>query len=212
MEKINWMDFKTNTNPILDSYRSLRTNLQKLTKGDSGCVLEMTSAVPNATQGEVVAGLAIVLAQGGSKTLVIDSQQNAPAQHILFDIPNKGITDAITTGTGIETYVQPCVEQENLFVLPVGSVAQNAGELMCSESVRQFISDSRTAYDYVLVDMPSVSDSSDTVAFATQTDGVLLVVTSREDHLNELLGAKNKLIQAGATILGCILNKVKVTA
>ena len=85
-------------------------------------------------------------------------------------------------------------------MLPVGSVAQNAGELMCSESVRQFISDSRTVYDYVLVDMPSVSDSSDTVAFATQTDGVLLVVT------------KNKLIQAGAAILGCILNKVKVTA
>ena len=74
MEKLNWLEFKTSANPILDSYRNLRTNLQKLTAGDSGRVLEMTSAVPNATQSEVVAGVAIVLAQGGSKTLVIDSQ------------------------------------------------------------------------------------------------------------------------------------------
>lgn len=208
MEKLNWLDFKTNTNPILDSYRSLRINLQKLTAGRCGTVLELTSAIPNATQSEVVAGLAIVLAQGGSKTLVIDGNCNTPAQNVLFDIPNEGIAEALAANAGLDTYVRPCMEQENLFILPAGTASQNNGELLSSEPVQQFLAGSRSVYDYVLVDVASVAGSADAVTFASNVDGVLLAVTSHSDHLNELVEAKNKLQQAGATIMGCILTKL----
>ena len=212
MEKLNWLDFKTNTNPILDSYRNLRANLQKLTEGRSGIVLEVTSAVTNADQSTVIAGLAIVLAQGGGKVLIIDGNLTAPAQHILFNVPNQGLTDAISAGEMLENYVQCCMEQDNLFVLPVGTSTQNTGEFMFSATLQQFIAENRMSYDYILVEVASVSDRADAMSFAPKAEGVLLVITSGEDHLNELLEAKDRLEQAGANILGCILNKAKDNA
>ena len=211
MEKLNWMDFKDSTNPIVDSYRGLRINLQKQISEKKGNILILTSAARNAEQSTIVAGLAIVLAQSGSKTLVIDCNQLAQAQHVLFDIPNQGITDAIVAGTTLNNYVQPCAEQDNLFILPFGSAAQGIGFFLHSETMQQFIADNRALYDYILVDVTAVASSADAVTLAPKTDGVLLVVGSGVDHLNELLEAKVKLKQAGGRVLGCILSEVKVT-
>ena len=210
MEKINWLDFKGEKNSILEAYRTICANLQA-TAGDNVKVIEITSPTAHTDKSTVVAGLAITMAQAGKKVLVIDGDYFAPAQHVLFDLPNSGLTDGIASGKDLHALCQCCMEQENLNVLTNGMAKPVMGVLLETEAVQQFLTAACTEYDYVLVDMPSAETSADVLVTAPKTDGVLLIVTSGEDKLNALTETKAKLEKAGAKVLGCILDKAKVS-
>lgn len=209
MEKINWLDFKGEKNPITESYRTICTNLQAAVD-DTVKVIEITSPTANTDKSTVVAGLAITIAQAGKKVLVIDGDYFAPAQHVLFDLPNNGLTDGVASGADLYALCQHCMELENLNVLTNGTAKPVTGGLLETEAVQQFLTTARNEYDYILIDMPSAETSADALVTAPKTDGVLLVVTCGEDKLNALTETKTKLEKAGAKVLGCIVDKVKV--
>lgn len=209
MEEINWLDFKGEKNSISEAYRTICANLQA-TAGDTVKVIDITSPTANTDKSAVTSGLAITMAQVGKKVLVIDGDYSAPAQHVLFNLPNNGLSDGIAVGTDLHALCQHCMELENLNVLTNGTAKPIAGGLLETETVQQFLTDARDEYDYILIDMPSVETSVDILVTAPKTDGVLLVVTSGEDKLNALTETKIKLEKAGAKVLGCILDKAKV--
>ena len=53
----------------------------------------------------------------------------------------------------------------------------------------------------------SVDSVYDAIALGTQTDGVMLMLTNKRDKVEQAQKAKEMFIQAGVTILGCILDK-----
>lgn len=207
MEKINWLNYKGEANPILEAFRTIRTNLLN-THLDSGIkLIEFTGASAVKQKSEVVAGIAIVLAQAGKKVLIIDGNISEPVQHILFGLSNQGITDCIVTGIDLHNKIQHCVEQEHLDILTSGNTLQGNGEILLEEEMQQFLCVAREEYDYILLDMPSLETVADAATISHCVDGVVLIMNSRNDKVNELRDAKRKLEKAGATLLGCILNK-----
>lgn len=208
MEKINWLDFKGEKNPISEAYRTICANLQA-TAGDTVKVIAITSPTANTDKSTVATGLAITLVQAGKKVLVIDGDSSAPAQHILFNLPNNGLADGIASGVDLHTLCQHCMELENLNVLTNGNAKPVTSGVLETDAVQQFLAVARNEHDYILIDMPSTETSADVLVTAPKTDGVLLVVTSGEDKLNALTETKSKLEKAGAIVLGCVLDKTK---
>ena len=209
MEKINWPDFKEKSNKFSEAYRAIRSNLLAAITGREIQLIEITSPKANEDKSTVIAGLSIVLAQSGKKVLLVDYNFSAPMQHILFEIPNRGITNCLSAGESLRTGVQHCSQQEKLDILTSGSDSPSFKEIQKSEVVKDFLVTVRKEYEFILLDVPSLETAVDAMVIAPETDGVLLVVTSGVDRLNDLIDTKTKLEQAGATVLGCVLGKVK---
>ena len=100
MEKINLTAYKDPKSPISEAYRTIRTNIQFAGVDKPMQVIVVTSAIPHEGKSTVIASLAIVLAQAGKKTLLMDCDFRNPTQHKLFGLENKGTTNYVATVDG----------------------------------------------------------------------------------------------------------------
>lgn len=211
MEKINLTAYNDPKSPISEAYRSIRTNLQFIGIDREVKIIEVTSSVPNEGKSTTIASLAIVMAQSGKKTLLVDCDFRNPTQHKLFGLRNKGFSNCISAGGDFHAFIQQ-IDQENLDILTSGPVAPNPSEILMSNRMLEFLEEVRNSYDYVLIDTPPVMPVTDAAVLSTRTDGVILVIESGADKPELLKAAKERLDQAGAKMLGCILNKVPFSA
>ena len=211
IKQIDLTAFTDAKNPVTEAYRTIRTNLRFSGVDKEMKIVEVTSAVPNEGKSTVMASLAIVMAQAGKKVLLVDCDFRNPTQHKLFGLPNKGVSNCIATGGDFHEIIQR-VNQENLDILTSGPVAPNPSEILMSNRMQAFLDTAREEYDYILVDTPPIMPVTDAAVLSSKTDGVMLVIASGEDKPDLVHAAKTRLEQAGANIIGCVLNKVKVGA
>lgn len=209
IKKIDLTAFNDAKSPVTEAYRTIRTNLSFSGVDKQMKIVEVTSAVPNEGKSTVLASLAIVMAQAGKKVLLVDCDFRNPTQHKLFGLPNKGVSNCIATGGDFHEIIQH-IDQENIDILTSGPVAPNPSEILMSNRMQDFLNTAREEYDYVLIDTPPVMPVTDSAVLSSKTDGVMLVIASGEDKPELVKAAKTRLEQAGANIIGCILNKVKV--
>ncbi|MBR1511239.1 MAG: CpsD/CapB family tyrosine-protein kinase, partial [Acidaminococcaceae bacterium] len=211
VRKINLLAFKDPKSPVAEAYRTIRTNLQFSGVDKEMKVVEVTSAVPNEGKSTVMASLAVVLAQARKKVLLMDCDFRNPTQHKLFGLHNRGLTNFMANGDDYTPFIQR-VEQEKLDILVSGPVAPNPSEMLMSNKMQDLLDRARTEYDYVLIDTPPIMPVTDAAVLGAKVDGVMMVVASGQDKPELVQAAKNRLVQGGANILGCILNKVQVDA
>jgi capsular exopolysaccharide synthesis family protein len=207
MEEINLIAQYDAKSPIAEAYKAIRTNLQFASVGTAARVITFTSATPEEGKSTTISNVALTMAQDGKKTLLIDADMRKPVQHRIFGIPNQGLSNCIAMDVSWEDTVQHDVVPR-LDVLTSGPVPPNPSELLGSARMQQIVSQVRTQYDYVLIDMPPVLAVTDAVVMASKADGVVFVVKSGSISPEEAKMAKTKLEQGGAHILGVVLNEV----
>ena len=211
MEKVSLVAFQDPKSPVSEAYRTIRTNLQFSGVDKELKIVEITSSVPNEGKSTVIASLAIVMAQAGKKVLLLDCDFRNPTQHKLFSVTNKGMTNYMANGSDYHVFLHQ-VGLDNLYLFPGGPVAPNPSEILMSNKMQFFLDTARAEYDFILIDTPPVMPVTDAAALCTKTDGVMLVVASGVDRPEIVQTAKVRLEQAGAHMLGCILNKVRVSS
>lgn len=92
---------------------------------------------------------------------------------------------------------------KNLSIIPSGKKKVMIGEVLLEKLLREV----KEAYDYVIVDSPSLGEVSDGIVIGKLCDGVLLVVEPEIVPEKKLLGVKEELERSGCKILGVVLNK-----
>jgi Mrp family chromosome partitioning ATPase len=65
----------------------------------------------------------------------------------------------------------------------------------------------RWNFDYVLIDCPSVSESSDATTLASLVDGVAVVVAAGQTRREQIRRTQKVIEQAGGNFLGFVLNQ-----
>lgn len=189
-----------------EAYRALRSSLQFLSKGRKLGRLAITSAAQGEGKSTTTADLAIALAQGGKKVLLVDADLRRPVVHKYFDHPASPGLSEVLRG---EAKAEDCVLQspvENLSIVTAGATVKNPGDLLASKEL-QAISDVWTQeFDHILFDVPPVLAVADASAFLHELDGIFLLC--RSDLLPEPVveQATRRLKLSGAPLLGAILN------
>jgi capsular exopolysaccharide synthesis family protein len=187
-----------------ESYRHIRTNIQFNKQDRSMRTLLVTS--PGAGDGKSVtaANLAIVMAQAGQSTLLIDTDLRRPQVHKLFGMyRSPGLTEALE-GSLKERIQDPGVE--NLSVLPAGANGQNPSELLNSSKFRDVIEELRGHFDTIILDTPPVLAVTDAALLSPQCDASLCVVRAGATTEPELDRAMQVLEDVGANVMGAIFN------
>ncbi len=171
-------------------------------------VIGVTSATAAEGQEEAAASLAVVMAKTGAKTLLLDCDLRAPVLHEVFHLPNLGLTECLAGAADYHAFVQS-VAGTGLDMITSGAAAIHAGELLAGRPMQELLDAVREEYEYIFLNTPPVLASSDALSAASKADGVILVIACGKNEAKVIHKAKVTLEQAGASLLGCILNNTK---
>jgi non-specific protein-tyrosine kinase len=198
--------------PIAEAFRSLRTNIQFANPGKQVRSLLITSAGPTEGKTLMAANLAVSLARGGSRVILVDTDLRKPRLHRLFEVPKEpGFTNLVIDQNGdCEDYLKP-TSVENLRVLACGTVPPNPAELLGSPRAAQVMEELKEHGDVVVYDSPPAATVTDAVVLGSRVDAVLQVVLAGVTRRDLVLRGKAVLEKVGAHILGPVLNRVSLS-
>jgi succinoglycan biosynthesis transport protein ExoP len=195
--------------PIVEAFRSLRTNIQFAGVDQPIRTLLVSSAGPSEGKSTVAANLAVVMAQAGLKVVLVDCDLRRPTMHEQFELPNRaGLTDVMLQDPSQWNGVMQPTGVNNLSVVLSGSLPPNPSELLSSKRMHQFLAHLHQAYDMVIIDAPPLLPVTDALVLAPLTDGVVLVIDYGSTRIGEALQGKTQLDQSGARLLGVVMNKI----
>ena len=191
-----------------ESYRVLRANLFYSVSDISPRVIAITSPNPREGKSTTCANLAVVLAQAGKRTLLVDGDLRKPEVHKLFGLRN--VYGLMNVLTGEQDLQAACHEPlKYLKVLTVGPIPLNPAEVLSSQLFADFLDQARQQFDYVLVDTPPVQTLSDPAIVASLADGTFLVVDARKTRKRSVRQAMDRLGAVGASVIGTVFNNAK---
>jgi capsular exopolysaccharide synthesis family protein len=198
--------------PITEAFRALRTNIQFASPGNPVRSLLVTSAGPSEGKTSVAANLAVIVAQGGKRVILVDTDLRRPRIHRLFEMKNSpGFTDLlIDEGDGVEGYIK-ATDVENLEVVTSGPLPRNPAELLGSERAARVMELLGRRADVVIYDSPPAATVTDAVVMASRVDAVVQVVQAGGPRRDVVLRAKALLEKVGARLLGPVLNQVNLS-
>ncbi len=199
------------SDPISESYRSLRTAIQYSRIDKPIKTLLIASALPKEGKSTTVANIAITMAKAGLKTLLIDADLRRPVQHRLFNCDRKpGLMEHLKNEIDLNTAVRKTFV-ENLFLLPTGSLPPNPAEVLGSETMKATLEIFKASFDFVIFDSPPIVAVTDGAILSKLTDGVVFVTLANKTELDVLEKAYATLRQVKADIIGFVLNEFDVT-
>jgi len=193
--------------PAAEAYRTLRTNLYFSSLDRALETLLVTSAAPGDGKSTTLGNLAVTMAQGEKRTILVDADLRRPALHKLFGVSNsQGLTTMIVDESALAE--PPLVETgvENLWLLPSGPLPPNPAEILGSRRLEDIIAALKTRADVILFDAPPVVAVTDAVVLGTKVDGVLLVFCSGKTRREHALRAKEMLERVQVRLVGAVLN------
>ncbi|MBA3925601.1 CpsD/CapB family tyrosine-protein kinase [Listeria rustica] len=191
-----------------EELKMIRTNIGFINKDIK--TMMFTSYSPAEGKSTLIGVMAEVFAQQGKKVLIIDADFRRPTQNKKFKLLNQA---------GLSTYLQRGVDEsweglvqdtlfKDVYLLPAGPIPPNPTELADSDKFKEMLEQAKEIFDLVLIDAPPAG-ISDTKILSSRAEGVVFIVEDNRVKKAQFQNALEVLEQAGANILGIVLNKVK---
>ena len=141
--------------------------------------------------------------------LLVDANLRTPMLHNFFKTASfKGMSELIDI-RGEKNFHFKKVSDKELYLFPCGVKRATSGAYFESRRFEEFLSNVRNSFDYAIFDSAPVIGFTDTQALCSKVDGVILVITYDRTRRQVALRAKKELEDAGANILGVVINRRK---
>jgi capsular exopolysaccharide synthesis family protein len=192
-----------------EAFRALRTALVASSGADATRLIAVTSTQPLEGKTTTAVNIALALAIGGARVLLIDADMRRPSLHKAMRLPNdRGLAELLTGKSRMREVVQRCGDP-NLLVIPAGHTPSNPSELLASDRMRAFLHQLTTGpFDWVIIDTPPVLAVTDAVILAPLVHAVSFVVGAEMTRWR-LAERAIETLQAGhPRAITAILNRV----
>ena len=196
--------------PVSEAFRGLRTAVLFSASSDRELkTIMVTSSGPSEGKTTTAVNLAVTMAQGGKRVLLVDSDLRKPSLHKIFGISEMVGASNLLVDQSMD--VREAIHEtgiENLDVITCGPIPPNPSELLGSRRMKEIIERLHTDYDRVIFDTPPVMSVTDANVLGRMVEGVVLVVNSKISARKAVLGSKRALMEVGANVIGIALNQV----
>ena len=213
----------------IEAFRMLRTSLVWSEGGEQLKTLVVTSAAPGEGKTMTSANLAVTFAHDGMQVLLVDCDIRRPKLHGVFKMSRApGLLDLLTPTHGapqvgvrtsgfdddahagdltdpLNSVLRP-TPIRGLTLLTCGTMPTNPTNLLSGVRMRVLLQELVQRFDIVILDTPPVLATADARILGSLSDGVLLVVRAGQTERLAAQRAQNQLVQAGARVLGVVLN------
>lgn len=194
---------------VVESYKSIRTNISFSLSTVEKKIFVVSSSNPGDGKSTTSANVAIALAQGGNKVLLIDADMRKSVQHKIFGLKNKkGLSSAISKMSKVDECIQKKV-MDNLDVMTSGPIPPNPSELLASESMTELLERLSGQYSTIIIDTPPVNLVTDAMELSKNVSGIVMVVRYGVTTDDDVEAALKRIEFSKMNVLGFILNDVK---
>lgn len=192
-----------------EAFRSLRTALMSRYPTPGTKILIVTSAQPLEGKTTTACNIAMALAYGGARVLLIDGDMRRPGMHRPLRLTNeRGLSQVLTGQARVRDVIQRTIDP-NLLAITAGRTPPNPSELLASDRMRTLLTNlTHGPFDWIMIDTPPVLAVTDAVVLAPAVSGVTFVIGAEmtrrrlaERALETILGSQPKMTAV-------VLNKV----
>jgi capsular exopolysaccharide synthesis family protein len=184
----------------IDSYRMLL--LRKV--GDQSVrVVMVTSAIAGEGKSSLSSHLAVSLARGGFRTVLVDTDLRNPTVHRIFALPRgPGLSDILKG----DAPVVHATTVPGLSILPAGNLDLAAILSLNKLDVHALFERLKQEFEFVVVDSSPILAVASTLHVAQHVDGVIVSILRNVSRMPKVSAALARLKLIGAPILGAVVN------
>ncbi|MBN1628534.1 MAG: hypothetical protein JW990_02105 [Thermoleophilia bacterium] len=210
---------------LLESFRTLRSNLQYFSLDKPQPIWLITSGLPRQGKTTTTINLGLSLALSGKRVVVLEADLRRPMLHeYLGMVQSPGLSNVLAGTARLDDALQlvkadrfvPAdsrrkqgdephgLLQRNFYVLTSGPLPPNPAELVASDRMIKVIDELSRMGDYLLIDTPPVLAVSDALALAPHTDGVILSALLGGSTRDEARRVRDIFERAGVRVIGTV--------
>ena len=190
-----------------EAYRSLKTNIQYSSFDKEYKTIVITSSNPGEGKSTTSGNLALTLAEGESRVLLVDCDMRKPSMHKNFRVTNTyGIADILLQRKKVMDVAH--MYNKNLSIITAGKVPPNPAEMLGSKAMSAFLEEMKDHFDYIILDTPPVQAVADAQILSTKVDGTIIVVRAGVTKKEDVNDTVNTLKKVNANIIGTVLHAV----
>jgi capsular exopolysaccharide synthesis family protein len=192
-----------------EAFRSLRTSLMSRFPAEGTKILVVTSAQPLEGKTTTACNIAMALAYGGSRVLLVDADMRRPGMHRPLRLTNeRGLSQVLIGQARVRDVIQRTVDP-NLLAITAGRTPPNPSELLGSERMKTLLSNlSHGPFDWIVLDTPPVLAVTDAVILAPLVSGVTFVIGAEMTRRRLAERALETVMSAPPRFAAVVLNKV----
>ncbi|MDZ7330967.1 MAG: CpsD/CapB family tyrosine-protein kinase [candidate division KSB1 bacterium] len=213
---------------VIKEFSMLKVKIQQAHAQQGIQVFTITSSIPEEGRTTIAYILALMLSQSLNgyhntgekyffrsdsmpkdkcKVLLIDANLERPMLHRLFKASlSPGLTDFFFNSHS-NTIFARSVAAGHLYLITAGTNYPHSNDIYNSAAMSELFKRLKENFTYILIDAPAVLDNPGALSLSRLADGVLFVVKANQTRLEVIDEAKLRLQDAGAKILGVVLNE-----
>src|SRR3954453_3092898 len=192
-----------------EAFRSLRTSLLSKYPDQGTKIMAVTSAQPLEGKTTTAANIAMALAYGGARVLLIDADMRRPGLHRPLRLTNvRGLSQVLTGQARVRDVIQRTVDP-NLLAITAGHPPPNPSELLSSERMKTLLTNlAHGPFNWIIIDTPPVLAVTDAVILAPLVSGVTFVIGAEMTRRRLAERAIETVMQSRPRYAAVVLNKV----
>jgi protein-tyrosine kinase len=197
------------TGPEIETLRQLRTTLllTHFNQNLDSHILAITSAHRRDGRSVLAANLAVMFAQLGKRTLLVDADLRNPRQHQLFGLSNRNGLSGILAKRSSTDIVENVGGLNDLFVLPAGITPPNPQELIGRSKFSLLLEEFNKEFEIVLVDTPALERYGDAQLISATAGNAIVLVRENVGQVAAIQNLVDALTLAHVNLVGSVLNK-----
>ncbi len=173
-------------------------------------IVLVTSSVPQEGKTSTAVSLARMVANGGSRAIILDCDLRRPRLHEALNFSNTvGVVEVLTGELALRdvVHVDP---KSGLHCVAAGKQVPNPPDLFSSEQMRQLLNHLRSNYDLVVIDSPPVMAVSDARILSRLVDKSLFLVRWERTPWEVAQTGIKQLMHPGVSRPGAVLSQVNI--
>jgi receptor protein-tyrosine kinase len=196
-----------------ENLRAIRSQL--MLRWFNGEPTHKAIAVVSPTAGDgrsfIAANLAVVFAQQGERTLLIDADlRSSPenGQQALFKLNrNAGLSDMLAGRSGTDA-MQLVPGLPTLGILAAGAIPPNPQELLGRSMFGKVLRGAAARFDVIIIDTPNGTDYADAEIVAARAGAAIMLARINRSKVPQATAFAGRLRDGGVTMVGAVLNDV----
>jgi capsular exopolysaccharide synthesis family protein len=197
-----------------ESIRSIKLAVDLNANNASNKVVGITSSLPNEGKSTVAAALAQLMAHAGARVILVDCDLRNPSlSRSLSPVAGAGIIEVISGRCSLEEAIWKD-PKTNLSFLPTVKKKPilHTSEILSAAPTRKLFDSLRTAYDYVVVDLPPLAPIIDVRATAPLIDCFVLAIEWGGTKIDVVQHALHSAPNLHEALIGAVLTKTDMQA
>jgi chain length determinant protein tyrosine kinase EpsG len=194
--------------PRTEEMRALRTQLLIRWYNPQAKRNALVIASPGSSEGRsyVAANLAVVFAQLGARTLLLDADLRKPRQHAIFGVPPGSGLSTLLAGRMDHGSTYPVPGLSRLSLLPAGPLPPNPQELISRPAFTALLKDLQSLYDVVIIDTPPAEAYADAQSVAYRAGDAMVIARKDRTKVSATSKVVRELAGTGARVVGTVIN------